>query len=84
MLKYICDDGDAHVERIRQCIDMQDIRQYVFEVHALKGLMAGIGAKQGLVEAHDYFLPQAHGSKRNGDLSDAWKDEVVFCSGREG
>ncbi len=46
MLKYICDDGDAHVERIRQCIEKHDIRQYVFEVHALKGLMAGIGAKQ--------------------------------------
>ena len=34
------------MERIRTCIEDKNYKQYVFEVHALKGLMAGIGAKQ--------------------------------------
>ena len=46
ILKFICEDGDGHAERIRNCIKNGDIKQYVFEVHALKGLMAGIGARQ--------------------------------------
>ncbi len=46
ILKYICDDGSGHVQRIRDCLESQNYRQYIFEVHALKGLMAGIGAGQ--------------------------------------
>ena len=46
ILKYICDDGPGHVQRIRDCLESQNYRQYIFEVHALKGLMAGIGAGQ--------------------------------------
>ena len=46
ILRFILDDGAAHVERIRTCIEDKNYKQYVFEVHALKGLMAGIGAKQ--------------------------------------
>ncbi len=46
ILKYICDDGPGHVQRIRDCLESQSYRQYIFEVHALKGLMAGIGANQ--------------------------------------
>ena len=46
ILKYICDDGPGHVQRIRDCLESQSYRQYIFEVHALKGLMAGIGAGQ--------------------------------------
>ncbi len=46
ILKYICDDGKGHVQRIKDCLQAQNYRQYVYEVHALKGLMAGIGAAQ--------------------------------------
>jgi len=46
IVKYICDDGDAHVGRIRGCLQSGNYRQYVYEVHALKGLMAGVGAMQ--------------------------------------
>ncbi|MBR1470931.1 MAG: response regulator [Lachnospiraceae bacterium] len=46
ILKYICDDGPGHVQRIRDCLASKNYRQYIFEVHALKGLMAGIGAGQ--------------------------------------
>ncbi|MCR4938121.1 MAG: response regulator [Lachnospiraceae bacterium] len=45
ILKYICEDGEGHLERIKKCLEAGDIEQYVYEVHALKGLMAGIGAK---------------------------------------
>ena len=44
ILKYICDDGPGHIRRIRDCLVSENYRQYVYEVHALKGLMAGIGA----------------------------------------
>ncbi|MCR5119272.1 MAG: response regulator [Lachnospiraceae bacterium] len=44
ILKYICDDGPGHIRRIKDCLVSENYRQYVYEVHALKGLMAGIGA----------------------------------------
>ncbi len=44
ILKYICDDGPGHIRRIQDCLESENYRQYVYEVHALKGLMAGIGA----------------------------------------
>ncbi len=44
ILKYICDDGPGHLQRMRDCLFSKNYRQYVYEVHALKGLMAGIGA----------------------------------------
>ncbi len=46
ILKFINDDGPGHVQRIKDCLQTEHYRQYIFEVHALKGLMAGIGAKQ--------------------------------------
>lgn len=44
ILKYIYDDGPGHVQRIKDCLMVCNYRDYIFEVHALKGLMAGIGA----------------------------------------
>ncbi|MBR5420916.1 MAG: response regulator [Lachnospiraceae bacterium] len=44
ILKYIYDDGPGHVRRILDCLSSRNYRQYIYEVHALKGLMAGIGA----------------------------------------
>lgn len=44
ILKYICDDGPGHVQRLRDCLSSRNYRQYIYEVHALKSLMAGIGA----------------------------------------
>ncbi|MBR3306772.1 MAG: response regulator [Lachnospiraceae bacterium] len=46
ILKYIYDDGSSHVQRIKDCLDTENYSRYIFEVHALKGLMAGIGATQ--------------------------------------
>ena len=44
ILKYIYDDGPGHIQRLTDCLTSKNYRQYVYEVHALKGLMAGIGA----------------------------------------
>lgn len=44
ILKFIYDDGPGHVQRINDCLMVCNYRDYIFEVHALKGLMAGIGA----------------------------------------
>ncbi|MDE6686913.1 MAG: response regulator, partial [Lachnospiraceae bacterium] len=44
ILKFIYDDGPGHVQRIKDCLMVCNYRDYIFEVHALKGLMAGIGA----------------------------------------
>lgn len=44
ILKYIYDDGPGHVQRIKDCLMVCNYRDYIFEVHALKALMAGIGA----------------------------------------
>ncbi len=44
ILKYIYDDGPGHIQRLKDCLDTRNYRQYIYEVHALKGLMAGIGA----------------------------------------
>ena len=44
ILKYIYDDGPGHVQRIKDCLIGKNYRDYIFEVHALKALMAGIGA----------------------------------------
>ncbi len=44
ILKFIYDDGAGHVQRIKDCLMVCNYRDYIFEVHALKGLMAGIGA----------------------------------------
>lgn len=44
ILKYIYDDGPGHIQRLSDCLTSRNYRQYVYEVHALKGLMAGIGA----------------------------------------
>lgn len=46
ILKFIHDDGDMHLQRIKDYLEGRHYREYVFEVHALKGLMAGIGASQ--------------------------------------
>ncbi len=44
ILKFIYDDGPGHVQRIKDCLMVCNYRDYIFEVHALKALMAGIGA----------------------------------------
>ncbi|MCR5250191.1 MAG: response regulator [Lachnospiraceae bacterium] len=44
ILKYIYDDGPGHIQRMKDCLDSRNYRQYIYEVHALKSLMAGIGA----------------------------------------
>ena len=49
ILKYIYDDGEAHIRRMKDYLGGEHYREYVFEVHSLKGLMAGIGAS-GLSE----------------------------------
>jgi len=46
ILKFIHDDGPMHLQRIKDYMEGKHYREYVFEVHALKGLMAGIGANQ--------------------------------------
>lgn len=46
ILKFINDDGPSHIHRIRDYLEGEHYREYVFEVHSLKGLMAGIGANQ--------------------------------------
>ena len=46
ILKFIHDDGPGHLQRIQDYLGTKHYREYVFEVHALKGLMAGIGATQ--------------------------------------
>ena len=46
ILKFIHDDGPMHLQRIKDYREGRHYREYVFEVHALKGLMAGIGASQ--------------------------------------
>jgi len=46
ILKFIHDDGPMHVQRIKDYLEGKHIREYVYEVHSLKGLMAGIGAEQ--------------------------------------
>lgn len=46
ILKFINDDGPAHIHRIRDYLEGEHYREYVYEVHSLKGLMAGIGANQ--------------------------------------
>ena len=46
ILKFICDDGEGHLHRIKDYLEGEHYREYVFEVHALKGLMAGIGAEE--------------------------------------
>lgn len=46
ILKFIYDDGAGHVQRIKDCLLGSNYRDYIFEVHALKGLMAGIGAME--------------------------------------
>lgn len=46
ILKFIHDDGPMHLQRIKDYYEGKHYREYVFEVHALKGLMAGIGANQ--------------------------------------
>lgn len=49
ILKYINDDGPGQLQRMQDYLDGEHYREYVYEAHALKGLMAGIGAK-GLAE----------------------------------
>ena len=44
IIKYIYDDGPGHIQRLKDCLSSKNYRQYVYEAHALKGLMAGIGA----------------------------------------
>ncbi|MCQ2521149.1 MAG: ATP-binding protein [Lachnospiraceae bacterium] len=46
ILKYIYDDGEGHLHRIKDYLEGRHYREYVYEVHALKGLMAGIGADE--------------------------------------
>ncbi len=46
ILKFIYDDGPAHLQRIEDYLKSRHFREYIYEVHALKGLMAGIGAMQ--------------------------------------
>lgn len=46
ILKYIYDDGEGHLHRIKDYLEGGHYREYVYEVHALKGLMAGIGADE--------------------------------------
>ena len=46
ILKFINDDGPMHLQRIKDYYEGEHFREYVFEVHSLKGLMAGIGANQ--------------------------------------
>ncbi|MCQ2517909.1 MAG: ATP-binding protein [Lachnospiraceae bacterium] len=44
MLKFIFDDGPTQMMRMKRQIEDARIGDYAFEVHALKGLMDGIGA----------------------------------------
>ncbi len=46
ILKFIYDDGQMHLQRIRDYLEGEHYKEYVYEVHSLKGLMAGIGANQ--------------------------------------
>ena len=46
ILKFIYDDGQTHLARIKDYLEGEHYREYIYEVHALKGLMAGIGANQ--------------------------------------
>ena len=46
ILKFIYDDGPMHLQRIKDYLEGEHYREYVYEVHSLKGLMSGIGAKQ--------------------------------------
>ena len=46
ILKFIHDDGEAHLHRIKDYLEGKHYREYVYEVHSLKALMAGIGANQ--------------------------------------
>ena len=46
ILKFINDDGPMQINRIKEYLEGEHYRKYVFEVHSLKGLMAGIGANQ--------------------------------------
>ena len=46
ILKYFYEDGESQIERIRTQISNNKIDEYVYEVHALKGLAGGIGAAE--------------------------------------
>lgn len=46
ILKFIYDDGAMHYARIKDYLEGEHYREYIYEVHALKGIMAGIGATQ--------------------------------------
>lgn len=46
ILKFIHDDGRVHLQRIKDYLEGEHYREYVYEVHSLKSLMAGIGANQ--------------------------------------
>lgn len=46
ILKFIYEDGHMHYTRIKDYLEGEHYREYIYEVHALKGLMAGIGATE--------------------------------------
>ncbi len=46
ILRYIFDDGETQIARMKQQIRNKEYEAYVFEAHALKGLAKGIGAEQ--------------------------------------
>lgn len=46
ILRYIFDDGEEQIARMRKQVRQKRYDEYLFEVHALKGLTKGIGAMQ--------------------------------------
>lgn len=46
ILRYIYDDGEEQIVRMKKQVREKKYEEYLFEAHALKGLARGIGAKE--------------------------------------
>ncbi len=44
MLSYFYEDGDKQIARMDEYIEKDNLKNYLYEVHALKGLAGGVGA----------------------------------------
>ena len=75
ILKFIYDDGEGHLHRIKDYLEGKHYREYVYEVHALKGLAAGIGADElsELARLQEY-------AGRDGNLSVIKRDSAYMIS----
>ena len=52
-LRFICDDGEKQVVRMREMLKNKKYEEYGFEVHAIKGFTLGIGAEHVSVLARE-------------------------------